>query len=235
MRASVAHDDELDVLLRSADPSRSFTTDHRRLTAAVASAGSATRVPRRVRSRVWVALAVAAALGLGATAPAVADHILVLSRTGQFGTAGTEGDSSEWLTSEGSDFAEVIDATYPEWLPLPPAVDANAFRRETVELLSAGSGYEQVSGAEVSFEHQARCAWVYEWLAADTVADTPRATAAAAMLQESAHWPATVASDGGGFVDHLLDVANAAATGDRTVVEYQEQSECGAIPSARVE
>ena len=237
MRAPAESGDDLDSLLRGADPSRSFASDTDRLASIAAAAEAALpRTPaKRPPTRAWLALAIAAALGLGAAAPAVAEHIELLSRTGQFGSPGSESDSSEWLNSDGSDFTETIDSIYPDWLPLPASVNADDFERETVDWVSDDAGFTQETGVEVSFEHQARCAWVYEWLAADTNGDEGRAAAAARMLEESARWPATVASDGGGFVDHLLDVATAASTGDRSVVEYHEQSECGVIPSARVE
>ncbi|TBN56921.1 hypothetical protein EYE40_05625 [Glaciihabitans arcticus] len=219
-------DASLDGLIRTTDPAARFKIDRERLSRIAAT------VPRRRRSRlaVWIALAAAATLGLAAAAPAIADGIQRLARTGDYGPVTTESDGSEWISAEGDDFSEYASTLYPDWIPLPEGISDELFRGAMISQLAEVEGVSQASSIQHSFEHGARCTWVDEWLNADARDDTARADAAAEVLRAAVSWPAGVALDGGGYVDHLADVATAANQGDREVLEYERESDCGSSP-----
>jgi hypothetical protein len=224
-------DDELDAALRNLDSDSSFQIDQDRLARVAATSAPAVIPRRKLRaSALWAATAVAAALGLGLAAPALADGIQQLAQTGRYGPVTSESDASEWINSSGSDFYDYAESLYPEVLPLPDGVSVDTFKDESILQLAAIEGESQDVTLVSSFEHNARCVWVDEWLLADAAKDQMRADGAATVLAESTTWPATVAIAGGGFLEHLVDVAEAAATGDRAALVDQKGSDCGSMP-----
>lgn len=80
--------------------------------------------------------------------------------------------------------------------------------------------------AELRTERFATCAWTLEWLNADTVADAARRDAAASWLADPANRAAVV--EWGTGTDHnLLDRgAQAAASGDRALVDEARSRNC---------
>jgi hypothetical protein len=63
-------------------------------------------------------------------------------------------------------------------------------------------------------------------LAADAAGDTTAADEAAEVLSAVPTWETLVASDGGGVIERLTDVADAARRHDRGVVEDYAQANC---------
>ncbi len=187
----------------------------------------------RAKRRLAVAGGVCAALlTIGVPAGAVASGYL--AQTGWFGspnpgnpegteTISTESDDSEWIDFGAADYVEFAASLWPEYADLPPGYQTDEFAaaiaQRSVEATGWEPGLRQITSIVAEFEQSARCAWRAEWLAADAAGDPARQKTAVDVLRDAASWPATVATDGGGIVDGELDVADAAAAGDRAGVE----------------
>ncbi|MFF2050403.1 hypothetical protein ACFVU2_02275 [Leifsonia sp. NPDC058194] len=151
-----------------------------------------------------------------------------LAHTGLFGGSGSEVDESEWIRVNASDAPDAIRAAYPTWMVLPQGWSRAAAERTVNELYSgavtdadsdgARSVLTQETDIRRMFESFGRCAWYKTWIDADDNGDVIARDRAAEVLLESTAWPATVATDGGGVVAHLRDVAEAAESGERTAV-----------------
>ena len=225
-------DAELDRLLRTADPG--LGPD---VTALVDEIGQAVMVAYPVRStarrgRRWsVAAVVGVVVALLTATTAVAYTAVVSARTGEYGRAGnTENDTSEWLRSDGDDFRTVVEELRPTEVPLPAgfsyAADLDAF----VESTTDEPVRIQVTGVRSSYAYWAVCAWEREWLAARAVGDEPRRAAATAILRDAPSWPLLVATDGGGVIDHLRTVAEAAEREDQEPVRRDVEVNCRPLP-----
>jgi hypothetical protein len=172
------------------------------------------RQPRRARVRMGTRFAIAlAVLALFPAASAIAYQLS--AHTGLFGSPGqTENDTSEWLRSDAPDFGAMIAALVPDH-PLPAGA---TWRQAVTDVVRQGRnapGLIQVTGIRLDFESYARCAWMQSWLLASDRHDDVSMRRAAVAIDKSTHWPLTVASDGGGVVEHLRAVARAARRGDR--------------------
>ncbi len=234
-------DDVLDAQVRALDPSQSFHLDESRLETAISTARIG---PKRVRGNhrrplVWASVVVATLIGGSLAAPALADGIGQLTHTGRFGaTPADDGrggavsldDDSEWLTSEGEDYSQVIASYYPTWMPLPAGVSVEEFKADAVSRYSELGGESQSALFESSFEFDGRCMWVAEWLSAHDASDVPRAAEAASVIRESITWPATTAVAGGGVVEHLTSLADAADSANPAPLEYLLSVDCSAVP-----
>lgn len=181
------------------------------------------RSPPRKRRRKVLLAAAGGVLAATAFAPAAADW--VGARTGWFGDAGmTENDTGEFLdlsSPEIADIARQLGARYP----LPPGGsydDAIARLRPT----DGETHLMQESGVEAFMAGDAACQWERAWLAADASGDAAAARRAVAVLREVPTWDVIVASDGGGVVELWTEVADAAARGDRSVVERDVELNC---------
>jgi hypothetical protein len=184
--------------------------------------------PRKRRRKVLVAAA-GGVLAATAFAPTAADW--VGARTGWFGEPGmTENDTSEFLDLSSPEIAEIawqLGARYP----LPPGGsydDAIARLRNTdgeMHLMSE-------SGVEAFMAGDAACQWERAWLAADASGDAAAALRAVAVLREVPTWEAIVAVDGGGVVELWTEVADAAARGDRSIVERDVELNCATATDA---
>jgi len=166
-------------------------------------------------------------IGIPAGAIAVGSWV---AHTGQYGDPSTSTeviDRSEWLGLDAQDAPAAITSLYDASLPLPAGATSKDVITPIARLLKqmgtvpdGETGHVTIQGSSVQglFERAARCLWYREWLEADAVGDKARRDAATAGIRDSATWPVTVASDGGGVVDTLKTVGAAAAADDRRVV-----------------
>jgi len=136
-------------------------------------------------------------------------------------------DRSEWLGLDAQDAPAAITSLYDASLPLPAGATSKDVITPVARLLKqmgtvpdGETGHVTIQGSSVQglFERAARCLWYREWLEADAAGDKARRDAATAGIRDSATWPVTVASDGGGVVDTLKTIGSAAAADDRRVV-----------------
>lgn len=196
----------------------------------------AAKESRTARRRRGVRIAVAgifAALLTGAIAvPTTAVGEWISARTGAFGdpATSTEEDDSEWLNLSGEDLPAVVAEAYPDGLSLPPSMERHDAVAKVDEIM-ARLGAEPNSIAQEglitqTYEFWAICAWYDEWLNTD---DTARKDVASAWLSDPANFPSTAEHDGGGVVDHMLEVAAAATRGDREAVERGVPSSCDSM------
>lgn len=219
--------------LATADPARALQVStgslDRLLPAAINRAESSH--PRR---RLLAAgVAVAAVVTVGVTTPAFAEVSHFIAETGWFGspnpggsdTNSSEYDHSEWIDSSKSDFVKYAVSVSPTSLPLPAGYDANTWAATSAEHLQ-GHGLMQTVNIQRRYEAGARCFWVDAWTSADRAGDAPAAASAAKRLAQSATWPATVSTDGGGVVKSLKQLASNAASGERRAVTAQTADEC---------
>lgn len=191
---------------------------------------------RSARRRRGIRIATAgffAALLTGAIAvPTTAIGEWISARTGTFGdpATSTEVDDTEWLNLSGEDLPAVIAEAYPDGLSLPPSMERDDAVAKVDEIM-ARLGAEPNSIAQEglvtqTYEFWAICAWYDEWLSTD---DAARKDVASAWLSDPANFPSTAEHDGGGVVDHLLEVAAAATRGDREAVERGVPSSCDSM------
>jgi hypothetical protein len=208
-------------------------------------------MPRRTRMAVVVGGLITLS-ALGVASPAIADGIHeFLAQTGWIGASpnpagvdgrpvqtptqpNTESDDSEWIEVGAPDFVTFSVTRFPGAITLPANYDPHAFATVVATQQQAGfpaGGVVQVTGIQANYETVARCAWIEEWLAADSGGDRTRRDAAAAVILKSATWPATVSSDGGGIVDFFTTLGHAAAAGDRQSVQREKDINCAPIPA----
>ena len=216
--------------------------------AATAAAPVVAPTPARLRRRAaWIVGGLVAALALGIASPAIAGGVRFLAQTGWFGSpnppgvglpfdpsTSTEQDSSEWVDVKAVDFVDFAVTIYPSYAVLPPEVDQPDFARDVATWIAnpvfmdpaddTGSMLLQTTNIIGTYELSARCTWMLEWKAAPPGSE--RATAAATVLAESAHWPATVSTDGGGIVDYYVVLANAALSGDGSLLDQDLKVNC---------
>jgi hypothetical protein len=166
--------------------------------------------PFRLRARPRIALAIAIAVCIPV---ATAAAYQLSSQTGWFGDSGmTENDTTEWLRSDAPDFGEAVAALAPS-LRLPRGGSWQVEVERQAKVGRSRPGLIQVTAVERDFETYARCAWIRAWTIAFTRHEGARAASAAAMIEASAKWPATLASDGGGVVDRIRSLGAAAKQG----------------------
>ncbi|KAB1658593.1 hypothetical protein [Pseudoclavibacter sp. CFCC 11306] len=183
--------------------------------------------PRWSKSKIAGAM-VAAALLIGAPTVAVAGGYM--AQTGWFGaapggeapegTVSTETDDSEWIDTGASDFVDYAAAQWPDYLELPEGLDSEGLARHlavTFQQNVPGAITQRTTLVTID-EMATRTLWQAEWVDAYEAGDVNRQSQAVDMLQKSVEWPATVSSDGGGVVDHMHDVNDAARRGDVDVV-----------------
>jgi hypothetical protein len=230
------HTDELDramgEALAEADPALHFhpsQADGQRLLRAATQ--GARPAQRRRRS---VVVAVTCLTVLGAGIPGVAFANGYLARTGLFGpdpnadshsqpVVNTEADGSEWIEITAPDYVEVAVSEWPRYATLPAGYEAEDFARRIAEDTVAQEKQQdpgvksmrQVTGIRGQFAIIAGCAWRAEWLDANTRGAAGRQRLAADTLTAVAHWPAIVATDGGGVVAAEEALAKAAVAGTR--------------------
>jgi hypothetical protein len=189
------------------------------------------RRPARVRARWRIAIAVAVVVVVP-VASAVGYQLS--AHTGLFGAPGmTENDTSEWLRADAPDFGDVAAKLIPD-LPLPRGASWQAELARQVEQGQAEPALVQVTGVRATFEAYARCTWVGAWTSAFKRADQRAALRAAAVIEESATWPATVATDGGGVIEHIRSLAGAAAQGDPRPLRRELTLNCSGFTLAGV-
>lgn len=151
------------------------------------------------------------------------------AQTGIFGNPdmSTEVDDTEWIDLGQGGAADVVAASYPDALELPPgarAVDAVAAVRRLYAQLADGN--VQQGTIATSYETWAICAWEREWLDAFDVDDRARADSAARWLSNEVNFPLTRAHDGGGILDQLLSIGRSAVDGDRSAVQADYDRGC---------
>lgn len=230
-------DADLDRLLRMADPGpgpdvRALVDEIGRAVLAAHPVQSTARHGTGLRRRWGMAAAVGVVAALLTATTAVAVSAVVSARTGEYGKPGnTENDTSEWLRTNGDDYREVVEELRPTEVPVPPgfsyARDVDGF----IEWTTKEPASLQVTMVRGSYAFWAVCAWEREWLAAYAAGDESRRTAATAILREVPSWPLIVATDGGGTVDHLRTVAEAADRGDGDPVRRDVQNNCRPLPT----
>ena len=166
------------------------------------------------RRRLW-GLGVASMLvvvGGAVSAPAAADvarHFL--AQATWFEASGTEViPGSEWVDLSSDDLGEYIEYIYPDDIPLAPSMTRDEVLVRTYEVWRGSDGLSQEVGIRHTVELIAYCGWTIEMVDADYSWDEGRYDRAVDKLFEAAEWPATVATDGGGIVDQMLVMAEAA-------------------------
>lgn len=98
--------------------------------------------------------------------------------------------------------------------------DAAAAEAESYRLYNDGKDIiTQDIAPAVLYEGVVRCLWMNTWLDSYSAGDAEGRAAAVTVLEESLAWPATVATDGGGVIDHMSSVVSAAADGDLASVK----------------
>lgn len=189
----------------------------------------------RSRRARFVAVAVAAAFAVGATA-AAADH-LVHAHTGWFSSGltadgrRTEGGPGESIRLDAPDAASVVDRIGAP-IPLPPGADFDWWKEHNLGPSPEGVGVEMTtSGIRTSLESTAACAWTGYWLAGYKRGDEAQKSAALTVLEQIPTWPALVASDGGGVIDSLETRAEGARTNRPALFMQDYQVNCtGELP-----
>ena len=234
----------IDDRLSHADPARSLDVSDDSLermlhTATFTPAEATGRTARPKRRGALIAGGLVAALALTAASPSIAEGIRFLAQTGTYGNESTsEEDASEWVDFMAADFVAFALTVYPDYVVLPGGIDEEVFATAVATRIhnphfenpeeKTDSMYMQVTGVVEMYEYHARCLWMSEWM--DAPADSARADAAADVLLESARWPATVSSDGGGIVERMVELATDAQAGDGSLLESEFSINCPSTP-----
>lgn len=188
---------------------------------AALSASSPAR-PQRRRAPQRRALAIAAAcVAFAVPSAALAGYLGVHS--GFFpGAHDTESVSGEeYLDTSSPEIVQVV-RTLTREVPLPSGASWDAL----LARYPAKEGLMQRTAIGVGVESYARCRWEKAWLAARAAGDPAGALHAADVLAESATWPNTVTTDGGGVVAHYQQTAAAAHGGDARAVRQDLRANC---------
>jgi hypothetical protein len=142
---------------------------------------------------------------------------------------------NQYADASALDFPEYAATQYPAWLQLPASISIEDFRSTIANQMHATSLRNDYSslisnlGIRREYEYGAQCAWLQEWMTADSKHDLGQRNFATAVYKQSATWPAIVATDGGGVAAHISDVAAQAEAGNRNAVE-REYSEAACAP-----
>lgn len=237
-------DAKLETALRDADPATGWTLKSDALDNALKELRS-TRIgqaiPPRARNRkggiALVVAGVVALAGVGVASPAAAGFLNFLAQTGEIppsqpSASGTPSSASEFIPGSelirplAPDYADFARTKYGD-LPLPSGYDEALVKSESAEL--EAEIYRRYSGGNdvitqdiaptVRYEGVVRCLWLNDWLDSYSANVVDAQAAAVTVLEDSLTWPATVATDGGGAVDHLALIVRAAADGDLTSVK----------------
>lgn len=224
--------DDLERELRSVDPAAAAAIGqdavHQLLRQAKSSAAQARSGRGHGRSRRFWAVVALAAVGVGVPTAAVGSGML--AQTGWFGSpaTSTEEDTSEYIDTGAADYLDYAAAQWPSEVVLPDGYDTQAFAEAAASYLRPSGGVMvQRTSILFNFEDAARYAWMREWLDANAVGDTAREQRAAEVLTDPMQWQAAASSDGGGVIDHIRAVGQAALDGDRAVVEEDAQRYSG--------
>jgi hypothetical protein len=234
----------IDDRLSHADPARSLDVSDDSLKRMLHAAtftppGRTSRTVRPKRRGALIGGGLVAALALTVASPSIAEGIRFLAQTGTFGNdAATEEDNTEWVDVKASDFVEFALTVYPDYVVLPDSIDERVFATAVATRIhnpqfenpedDTDSIYMQVTGVVQTYEYNARCLWMSEWMAAPK--RSARADAAAEVLLESARWEATVSTDGGGIVDRLVELASDAIAGDGSLLKSEFSINCPTSP-----
>ncbi|MBA4247395.1 MAG: hypothetical protein C0444_03755 [Microbacterium sp.] len=248
-------DDEVAlVALRAADPAGNVVADAATRRSAVRAAMASSNNRSRW-SKTWAVIIVA--IGAAVVIPVGASATGFAAFTGWFGSpnppetvieesgstrSSSEADSSEWLDVLSDDFIEAATQLMPPYITLPEGTDRQQFARVVAESMRnatvTGPDAEtvgefgalmQTTGVVATYELHAQCAWRAEWIDAFDNSEQQRTELATQALTNSATWPATVATDGGGVVANEQRLAAAAEAGDRTTVATEGLRNCPAV------
>ncbi|HEX8627561.1 MAG TPA: hypothetical protein VF755_05260 [Catenuloplanes sp.] len=210
-------DDRIDQLVREAAPAAKLGTDEQitalldDLTVDVTSVRPApVRLgTTRIRSRWRRAL----------VAPVAAGVVLLTAAAG----------FAVWYDSGSADFERAL-TQYTAQVALPPGTDRAAYIGQV-----RGQGRElraEVSdlGVQSMVGHYAVCAWLTAWDRRHAAGDSVAEAEAIVGLRRAIGAPVMKATDGGGVIDNLDQVAAAAANGDRSRVARELIGNCGELP-----
>ena len=221
-------DEELDRLLRAADPLPGGVPGASPVLERLAA--QVTRGRRRRHTRRFLVGSMAALLSLAAGGVAFGDSLSAY--TGWFGPRTSESDESEWLRTDAPDYREAVERLVPTRIPLPGDYTWAPRTDLFVEQGRVQPGLKQQTGIRGEFALYAQCVWRLEWMSAHRLGDTGREGEAVRALREAPGWPELAAIDGGGVRDSIRQVAEAAARGDAAFVAETSQS-CAAFGEGR--
>ena len=171
-----------------------------------------------VVSTVWVLSAT------GAAAAAAGGYALY---SGFFDSVrSTESVQAEEYVNVGSpDFGPAFDRIAAEH-PLPPSASYDQLYGNIVDT----GGLMQLSGTAGQVVLHSVCAWSAEWVRAEEANDSQATRDAVAMLEAAASSPDLAAIDGGGVVDNVTALSQAAASADTaTLTTYVGGANCTAL------
>ncbi|GGF03367.1 hypothetical protein [Mycetocola zhadangensis] len=200
-----------------------------------------TQSPPRRRRRIAAIWTTVVLVGLvGIATPAVATVQRFLAQTGVFSSLESDGDEGEetevtpgyeWIEATARDYADYALTVYDLTLPLPDGYTASDVGiRVAAQQVEIAGGYgssvlQQESNVRRTYESAVRCVWISSWLKAEEEGDAAQQNASAEVLLQSASWPMTVETDGGGVVDSLVKYAEGARAGDVGLVKEAYQSD----------
>lgn len=161
-----------------------------------------------------IVLATGAAVAVSAVRDSPVQEVLEQSGAGSERVPG-----SETVDTGRSDLQRYIESIYPDDLPLPQGYDRESVVATVTALNASNAGLTQSIGLTHNIESVAYCAWVDQWLAADTLGDRHKRDEAAEVMTESLTWNGYTATDGGGVMEAQRSFADGAAAGDRHLVQ----------------
>ncbi|MEV4281747.1 hypothetical protein [Actinoplanes xinjiangensis] len=208
------NDTRLDQLVRDAAPATRFGTDEevtgllRQLAADVASN------QRQART------------GLGGTLTRWRKLLIAPVAVGILAVTAAAGYAI-WHDSDSAGFERAVD-DHTARLELPPGTDRAAY---AAQLRQQGRD-KQVTLSDLATqsmaEHYGVCAWLTAWDRRHAAGDDAGQAQAVTALRRAIGAPAMTATDGGGVIANLREVAAAAARGDRRPVTRELQANCTA-------
>lgn len=235
------HSDPELAALMEADPAAdvTLTPTEARVYLAATLAGSSRTRPTRWRRRAIAATALL--VGLGISVPGVAYGGWFRALTGEyvnpftFESTQDRDPDNQVVEKTSPDFPQLVASEWPSYVPLPEAYDQKVFVNAVGQYMhdsavaavkkDGASGFEgTVAEIHGDLEHAGRCVWIQEWL--DAAPGSAQRSRASSVLRDSVQWPQTVATDGGGVVDSLRKVAQAAKDGNASVVREEDSLNC---------
>lgn len=180
---------------------------------------------RRTRRRGLGTAAAAALLALGiAAGPAAADRGReFLAQADWFPESGSEVlAGSEWIDTSAIDFPEYLVTKYPNYVPLAPGHSRDDLIARVLATFTTPALTQEVS-IRRGFEQIGYCDWIHEW---NTNADPSARERATGVLREAIEWPAMNATDGGGIVANMRQIADHSEHGDEAAMRRAELNEC---------